>query len=430
MQTQDKVALDRLVAKPLAWGFTGAAYVLGRIARRDHSVRPEEVRSIVVAKLLGMGSLVQATPLLAALKQGFPNARITLLTGHANRELVQRLPMVDDAIYLRDGRIDTLAADTAQALAGLMARKVDLYFDLEVYSAGASILALTSLARNRYGFYRHSARFKKGNYTHLVFFNVRMPVSRLYLQLYQAAGGPPIEPPPLADINVRPEETARMREKMAALGLGADEAYVVVNANASDLLLERRWPADRFAAAIEALTARGHRVVLIGSPAEAPYVGELHGLLSSAARARTIDSAGKIGLADVFALLRGAACVITNDTGPMHLAIAMGRPTVCLFGPGSPDHYGVRGPNVDILYKPVVCSPCIYETDAAPCDGNNVCMQLIEPAEVVESALRLLERRSPAPREARHLPILDEEVRFVDARGGALGVVARSSLAS
>jgi ADP-heptose:LPS heptosyltransferase len=142
----------------------------------------------------------------------------------------------------------------------------------------------------------------------------------------------------------------------------------------------------------------------------------------------TLDSSGRVGLVDVFALLHESACVVTNDTGPMHLAIAMGRPTVCLFGPGSPEHYGVKANKVEILYKSVVCSPCIYETDVAPCDGNNVCMQLIEPSEVVDAAMRLMGEAAPTAKTNRHLPLLDDEVRNVDLQGRALGVVARASL--
>jgi ADP-heptose:LPS heptosyltransferase len=339
------------------------------------------------------------------------------------------LPVIDEAVYLRDGRIETLAADVVTEMTTLARREVDLYFDLEVYSGGASVLAAMSFARNRYGFYRHSARFKKGNYTHLVYFNVRMPVARLYLQLYYAAGGALIAPPEFGPITVTADDVAHMRKGLAGLGLEPRESYLVVNANASDLLLERRWPADRFVATIETLTARGHRVVLIGSPREAAYVRGIHDCLSLEARARTVDSAGKLSLDDVFALIHEARCVVTNDTGPMHLAIAMHRPTVCLFGPGSPDHYGVTGPNIDIRYRPVVCSPCIYETDLPPCDGNNVCMQLIEPGEVVDAVRRLLREDVPETPAKDRSPLLDEPVRYLDHGGRALGVVARTSIA-
>ena len=429
METRDKVALDRLVAQPLAWGLAGATWALGRVLRRDHSVTAERVKTIVVAKLLGMGSIIQSTPLLHALRREFTNARLIFLTGIGNRDLVERLPVIDEAIYLRDGRIETLAPDVATSMASLARRGVDLYFDLEVYSGAASILAAASFARNRYGFYRHSARFKKGNYTHLVYFNVRMPVARLYLQLYHAAGGTILDPPEFGPILLTGSEIAHMREALSALGLPSGERYIVVNANASDLLLERRWPAERFVATIEALTALGHRVVLIGAPREAAYVNAIHSRLAPAARAHTIDSSGKISLVDVFAAIHEAHCVVTNDTGPMHLAIAMRRPTVCLFGPGSPDHYGVIGPNIDIRYKPVVCSPCIYETDLPPCDGNNVCMQLIEPGEVVEAVQRLLADPTHQAALCGRLPPIEPSVQYVDRLGRALGVVARTSVA-
>ena len=173
-------------------------------------------------------------------------------------------------------------------------------------------------------------------------------------------------------------------------------------------------------------------MILIGAPNEAAYVRSVHDRLSPRAREMALNSAGVLSLAEVFALIHEASCVITNDTGPMHLSIAMGRPTVCLFGPGSPDHYGVHSPEVGILYKSVVCSPCIYETDEAPCNGNNVCMQLIEPSEVVDLTLSLLggslRGSDPPASEKRHLPLLDGEVRYLDGRGHALGVVARASL--
>jgi ADP-heptose:LPS heptosyltransferase len=192
--------------------------------------------------------------------------------------------------------------------------------------------------------------------------------------------------------------------------------------------LERRWPLDHFATTIESLTACDHRVVLIGAPNEAPYVRALHDRLSEAARRKTVDCAGKIGLADVFALLHEARCIITNDTGPMHLAIAMKRPTVCLFGPGSPDHYGTLRSNVEILYKPVICSPCIYETDEPPCAGDNTCMQLIRPDEVVDAAMRLIADEPQPSASSRHLLLRDGKVNYTNSHGRALGVVARASL--
>lgn len=422
MDTAAKIFVDRAVALPLAWGVNLGARFLGAVLRRDHSVVADDIQSIVVSKLVGMGSIVQATSLLNTLRQLFPKARIVFVTTRANRALMERLPSVDEAIYVDDKNLARLATSTLEMVTTLMGRKVDLYFDLEVYSAGASIVAAASLARNRYGFYRRSARWKRGLYTHLVYFNARMPIASIYVQLARAIGKE-VEPGALGPIVVKEEDRTSLKNKLDSLGGRVQSRYVVVNANASDLLLERRWPKGHFARAIEQLVERGQQVVLVGAPNEAAYVGELYAMLSTRAKANVVDTSGKLSLYELFALMDGAAATISNDTGPMHVSIALGRPTVCLFGPGHPDHYGVHRDDVVVLYRAVACSPCVYEIDEPPCAGNNVCMQLIEPAEVVDATMRLLQHgHAPEPPSRRKLPI------FTDTEGRPLGVVTRDSV--
>jgi hypothetical protein len=105
----------------------------------------------------------------------------------------------------------------------------------------------------------------------------------------------------------------------------------------------------------------------------------------------------------------------------MHLAFALGRATVCLFGPVDPLHYGFEAAKVETLYAPVFCSPCVHENESPPCGGNNVCMQLIEPVDVLGAVHRLLGVPG-APRPPART------VRYVDFQGRALGIIARASL--
>jgi ADP-heptose:LPS heptosyltransferase len=422
VKTNTKFLIDRTVAVPLAWATNVAARTAGHVLRRDHHVVPRDVRVIAVAKLLGMGSIIQATPLLHDLRRTFPHAKIVLLTTKANRGLIERLAMVDEGIYIDDADPTVLATTTAKAVARLLALRVDLYFDLEVYSAGASVLSILSGARNRVGFYRGSARFKKGIYTHLTVFNPRAPIAAIYRQLHLSVGGKSDGPPSYGPIVVRPSDQESLAHTLAKNELSVDARYVVVNPNASDLLLERRWPMGKYVELIAAITSRGDQVVLVGAKSEVPYVAEIMALLPGAARKRTVDTSGKLSLGELFALIKGAACVVTNDTGPMHFAIALDRPTVCLFGPVSPDHYGVRKSNVETIYHAVYCSPCAHEIDTPPCAGVNVCMQLIGVSEVLAAVDRQLAGKSAPLR----LPLLD--VAYLGPHGGALGVIVRSSV--
>lgn len=419
MTFRHRIALDRLLAVPLCFAFDLAARLLGKILGRNHAFSVAETHQLVVCKLVGMGSIIQATPLLRALKGTFPKARLTFVTLQSNRELVRRLEGVDEVLCLDDRGLFSLLVTTASALWRLMRRRVDHYFDLEVYSGFTSLLSLFSLARNRLGFYRHSSRFKRGLFTHLVYFNTRMAVRRLYLQLGCVAGVPAEASDRLGTIRVESADRAAMREKLAHLGLAPGVQFVLVNPNASDLLIERRWPEKHVVAAINLLAEQGKNMVLLGAPAEAPYVKQIADEIQENNRSRVFNVAGQLSLAEAFALIEAAACVVTNDTGPMHMAFALERPTVCLFGPVDPAHYGVVRPDVVTLYASVSCSPCVHEIDQPPCHGNNVCMQRLSPALVVQNVLALLDQGKNLPK-VPHLPLV-----WQTAAGQPLGVVLR-----
>src|SRR5580692_4078204 len=190
MTHRQRILADRIIAVPLAFLFNGAARLLGKVLARDHSMTPENVKVIVVAKLIGMGSILQAAPLLKALKRRYPDAALIFVTLRSNEELLRRLSCVDEILVLDDRSLFKMAFTTIRTVVSLVRRRADLYFDLEVYSGFASLLALWAVTRNRLGFYRHSTAFKKGIYTHLVYFNTRMAVRRLYLQLGRIAGLP------------------------------------------------------------------------------------------------------------------------------------------------------------------------------------------------------------------------------------------------
>jgi hypothetical protein len=154
------------------------------------------------------------------------------------------------------------------------------------------------------------------------------------------------------------------------------------------------------------------------------------------------DTSGRLTLGELLALLSQAACVVTNDTGPMHMAIALRRPTVCLFGPCSPDHYGVEQPGVEILYHRVFCSPCVHEVDQPPCAGDNVCMQRIGAGEALGAVSRAIQAHRGAQAaqgegEAVDVPARCSDVgdgdgegstAAIDGRGAPLGVYVRGSV--
>jgi heptosyltransferase-2 len=430
MTHKGRIFADRAIAVPLAFLFNGLARLLGWLLRRDHSVSPENVNVIIVGKLIGMGSILQSTPLLRALKQRYPGAKLIFVSLKSNRDLLDRLQDIDEVLLLDDSSLMRMAASTLRSIMTMVRARADVYLDLEVYSAFASLLALCAITRNRVGFYRHSTSFKKGIYTHLVYFNPRMSIRKLYLQLGRVSGIDSGQSEITGPIRIDATDRVSLPAILSKMpGWHPEKSYVVVNPNASDLLLERRWPTERVTAAISELIRSGNQVVLIGAPSERPFVRGIYELLPTEVRSSVTNTVGLLSFGELLALLDEAACVLTNDTGPMHISIALERPTVCLFGPASPKHYGQELPHVEIFYSEVFCSPCCHEADEPPCNGNNICMQRIDPQLVVQAVNRFVRpgcmcaKKTSGWQERDDFPVLSDA-----PDGTPLGVVVRASL--
>jgi ADP-heptose:LPS heptosyltransferase len=382
-----------------------------------------DVQVICVAKYAGMGSILSTLPLLAALKARYPRAKLVFLSSNKNAPLLERVTTIDERVYVNEDSLPGVALSTLALCRRLWRLRPALYIDLELYSYYASLVAALSGARNRLGFYRKSTVFKRGLFTHLVFFNTISPVHELYLQLGYVAG---CRVPTGGRDYTRSRQLELQQqdyeEVQAVLGKwnGSAAPLLVVNPNASDLCLERRWPLERFAVAIAALLDKvpALSVVLTGAPAERTYVSSLHSLLARYEQ-RVANFAGQLSIGGLLALLERADCVLTNDSGPMHMAFTLGRPTVALFGPGYPKHYAMLANSTCtiIFYEPVICSPCLYHSDTTPCGGDNQCMKLIRPEGVIEACLAFL---SPRPQPRPQLPqqwlplATDETVKQVD----------------
>lgn len=420
---KQKLWLDRVLGWPAAWGANIAARIMGRILKRNHELPQGAVKHILIAKFVGLGSIIQAIPLIKALRGSFPQAKIMFLTTPGNLELLNRLQIVDEVWTINDRSSTKAIFDTGVFIRRCLKLRPEIYFDLELYSKMAGLFSLLSLAINRYGLIRHTSRYKKGLYTHLLYFNTSWPVARIFLQLGRLAYNYP-QPPLLEFAGLRPNESDRagLADKLAAAGLDQGRGLVIINPHASDLLLERRWPLDKFADLTSRILKAGWRPVIIGGGnAESRLAAELVALLPASSGSRVINLAGLTSLGELLALLQLARLIVTNDSGPFHLALSLACPAVALFGPGSPAHYGAsRAPETTVICKPIYCSPCLYEIEPCPCNGDNQCLKRItvdEVWQVVEE--RLDNQPSFQPASFENLSLYDQ------AHGQPAGKISR-----
>jgi ADP-heptose:LPS heptosyltransferase len=381
MRTKTKVIIDRWLGSAVVICLNLAARLLGQILRINHSLSIPPER-IVVCKLLGMGSIIQATPLLQTLRKKYPNAEIIFITAEANRKLLENISVVNTVLTINDRGFFPVIESAYKVLRQLWENRAGLYIDLETYSYFSTALATLSCARNRFGFYRVERNIRMGVYTHMMFFNQRAPIAQSYLQMARLAGC--IETVnDLYEFNVALRDLISYKEKLKPVIGKVPENIIIINPNASDLRIERRWPTDNFILLIERLTREhpGYCFFLIGTYGEYDYVKSVYDGLSAYSRQTVFNTAGMFTLTELFALIKESRLVITNDTGPMHISFALHKPTVSLFGPASPSQYG-QNPNAYGIYKNIYCSPCVHDFLTPPCGGDNQCMKKILVEEV------------------------------------------------
>ncbi len=421
MKTKSKVILDEWFGRLAVNILNICARILGKILGINHSFDKIPER-IVVCKFLGMGSIIQSTPLLQTLRKSFPRAQIYFVTAKANEALLNKTLAINEVWCVDDKNISTILGSTWKLLRKLWKKKADLYIDLETYSYYSTAIATLSLSRNRLGFYRAERNIRLGVYTHMMFFNPRAPIAESYLQMGRLVGCREIETG-LFPYKVSEKERDRCIKILEELNPDSTSRYIVINPNASDLRVERRWPLENFASLISRLSLEFPKLnfYLIGTKNEHSWVEQLNQMISESVREKVFNTAGKFSLGELFALISGANLTITNDTGPMHISFALKKPTVCLFGPASPSQYG-QNPYAFGLYKNIYCSPCVHEFLTPPCKGDNQCMKLITVEEVEMLSKRLLHDEYMSPPEYPGFP-----QQFALANGlTTLGLVERS----
>lgn len=355
------------------------ARILGFILRIDHSL-DKDFKTIVISKYVGLGSIIQATPLIQTLKQQFPSARIIFLSTSGNKALLDHIPEISETILIRDNYFLNVIGSSLGALRKLWKLKPQVFIDLEFYSNYSSIMTTLSLSKNRMGFKNETKRTRKGMYNHLVNFNIEVPISNTYLQFAELLNCKST----IKDLKIKTEPRIYQESILRKTGLNINENYLVINPNASDLRIERRWPAYSFIQSMEHLITKygDAKLVLIGDRSEVNYVESIYNKLKD--KRNVINTAGQLSLNELIALLSQTQLLLTNDTGPMHIAFACGTSSVTLFGPCSPLQYGGTK-NTTTLYKKVSCSPCVHTHILPPCKGDNICMKQISIQEVCDA---------------------------------------------
>lgn len=344
--------------------------------------------TVVVIKLVGLGSLTLLAPALTAYARATGH-RVCLVTVDTNRSLLDLLDWPVVPVYLRSHSAWALATDVVRHVRRLRQLRPAAVVDLEFHSAFTTLLGCALRAPFHIAL---DAPWRRGLGTHGLVQPSDGHVAAFAEALFSALAGAALDTASL----LRWRDGVLPLRQPPLPGL-ARPRRIVVNVNAGIMCLERRLPSETFRDLVVSLaTSVPAEFHLIGDRREHDYTARFAAMLPDTVRVH--NHAGTLTMAALLALLRDADLVISNDTGPMHLSCALGTPTLAIFGPETPARYGPRQAHASVVWGRMPCGPCLTAENRkqAPCRGDNRCLRQLAAADLVPLALALLAGKAGA----------------------------------
>ncbi|MBN2570315.1 MAG: glycosyltransferase family 9 protein [Deltaproteobacteria bacterium] len=350
-------------------GFLKAASVLFHAVHLVHDIRRDDIRSILFIRIDRVGDLVLSTPILKAVKKAYPHSKLTVLASPGNCSLLMNNPYVD-AVIVYDRKAGLVAK--IRVIRTLRKSEFDLAIDPYVgYELETALIAFLSRARWRIGF---------AEYGREVFFNLRAPAigeKRHFIDLgFDVAVTVGIEggertPEIFIDENEKKWAKAWLREH------GVDR-YPVAGIHPGGYYKTQRWLPENFADVVRLLHGKyGVKPIIFKGPGEEALVADICSRVDG--KAVIFDA---VDLRQFAAVLSCCNLLICNNSGPLHMAVALGVPTISFMGPTIKERWMPRGEIHAIL-----------RIDDLPCIGCNTgycrikthdCMRFITPDMVMD----------------------------------------------
>jgi len=396
--------IDYYVGVPLC--FIGT--ILCKVGRLFSKPEQKTPQNVLFIELSEMGSAVLVDPAMRKLQRE-TGANIHFAIFKKNKPSLDLLKTVPaENIYtIREDSMLFFVLDTLKLFLWTRKRKIDAVIDLELFSRFTALLTGFSGARAKVGFHAYyNEGLYRGNFlSHKVAYNPHIHIAANFVALVNALKSDREEIPysktkisdedlTLAKVVISRVEQKAILEIIRDCFAGFDpqkNKIILINPNASELLIQRRWPPPHYIQLIKMILDKCPQalVLITGDPREREEAGHLK---EQVANSRCINFAGKVSFAQLPPLYSVCEFMVTNDSGPGHFAAVTDMPTFVIFGPETPALYGSLGKTTPI-FAGLACSPCVSASNhrKTACK-DNVCLQVIQPSQVFKAVLPNLER--------------------------------------
>ncbi len=361
--------IDKWVGVPLCF----AASLLSRIRNIfTRTKRVPNTQRTLFIELSEMGSAVIVDPAMRKLKRE-ANAEIYFAIFKDNAKSLEILGTIpDENIFkMNSSNLVSLAISVFRFMGWCRKKKITCVIDLELFSRFTALLSFVSGARSRIGFASfHDEGLYRGSMINFpVRYNAHVHIAVNFVSLINRAMNKFQNPYAtvelqegdleLARASVHPSQIAKVRSKIKELyPAWRHEKIILLNANASDMLPQRRWQQENFANVARQLLQHFQNIIIIatGAPSEKKYVQHVVDMVGNE---RCINSSGVFKFDELVPLYSLSTLMLTNDSGPAHFASVTPLKVFVLFGPETPALYGPLGGNAEPFYLKLPCSPCV-----------------------------------------------------------------------
>lgn len=376
----------------------GGVRSLRSVGRRFEPLRPDTFHPgrILIIRLDLIGDLVLSMVLVRVLKRTYPQAELDLVCVPASAQVIAGdpdvtcLPGYDPNIWRRPQAL--VRRQNWRELRALLRTLHEREYDLaiSVFGKWAAVLAALSGAKRTLGFAREGfpglltdsvpgGHWAPGEQKHEVDY---------CLELAQAAGGVVQAADRIPRLYVQEQTLQEVECLLQAQGVRPASPLIACHVSANNGQ-SKRWPVPYWVTLLDRLIREENvSVVLTGAGGDLPLVEKICARM----RERPVNLAGRTSLAQLAALLKRADLLISGDSGPMHIAGALGTPLVAIHGPTDPALSGPVSQHAKVLRSDIWCSPCYRARDTADCRFfTTQCMKDITPAQVLAVVRRQLQ---------------------------------------
>ena len=350
------------------------------------SVVTSNPNKILLLKTWGFGNIVLMLPAMKAIRERYPEAQIFFFSLKNNREILEGNPYIDGFFLLDMDSLRTFVVSVVENIRLLMEERIDCIMDFDHFARFTALLSFViGIGKRRIGLDTRG-QGKRYVFTDCVYYNNTQHMSKTYFELAKVIGVEDEDYQPVK-VHYTKDDLLFVNDFLETHGIDTQKNILIgIHVGCGPNFPNRCWSCEKYAQLADRLIEEFNvKIYFTGTRGETELVQNTISLMNN----KAVDASGRLTIKQMAVIIEKSEIFFSSDTGPLHIASAMGTTVVGFFGPNTPLLYGPLGDKNIVYYKGLPCSPCITNYNAKKSDCRDpVCITSIEVDEVYDDVVK------------------------------------------